>query len=330
MNLDLVTIYETNFTIFIGIFVALAVMGTATLYDRYKSKGGAFVNPEESKLFPALTLKRKTFSSESLNNFSEYAKKLRSLIPKGSGSSRKKSVSGRKRSASVKKATGKNPFPKVETGFLKAKDALQKLFASLSSKISSLFSALLRRNTKDKEKPASLSDSEDADEKLSDDEKVNLLDKVVESRKDELDLDDDFLTEMSNTGTLVSNNPVSKGLEADTTEQFFGEMSSELDSSFDNDFNFDESEFGIKVEDPEDEPAEDTFAFNDNAAGIKFEDESDSFLNSLKNEIIVSNEKKINFMDGMQGEDLDLKLMKSDLEGVLKDLKKYRQFASHN
>ncbi|HIH94972.1 TPA: hypothetical protein HA338_13465 [Methanosarcina acetivorans] len=328
--MDLVTIYETNFTIFVGIFVTLVIMGTATLYDRYKSKDGTSVNPDESKLFPNLSPKRKTFSFGGLKLFPYSVKKIISLIPKSSGSGRKKSGSGRKKSGSVKKASGKNPFPKVGTVFLKAKGALQRLFASLNSKISLLFSALLHRNKKDEEKPASLSDSEDADEKLSEAEKVNLLDKVVESKREELNFDDDLLTKMSNTGTLMSNNPVSNGLEADTTEQFFGEMSSELDSSFDNDFNFDGSEFAIKVEGSDGELAENAFTFNDNPAEIKFEDESDSFLNSLKNDIIVSNEKKINFMDGMQGENLDLKLMKSDLEGVLKDLKKYRQFTGHN
>jgi len=328
--MDLVTIYETNFTIFIGIFVTLAVMGTATLYDRYKSKGGASLNPGEFKLFSNLSPKIKTFSSEGLKHFSDYGKKLGSLIPKSSGLSRKKSASGRKRSGSVKRASGKNSLEKVGTVFLKAKSALQKLFASLSNKISSLPSSLPHRNKKDEDGLVSLSDYEGADAKLSAAEKVNHLDKVVESKKDELDFDDDFLSKMSNTGTLINNSPVSNGLEADTREQFFGGMSSELDSSFDNDFNFDGSEFAIKVEGLDNEPAEDTFAFNDNAAEIKFEDESDSFLNSLKNDIVVSNEKKINFMDGMQGEDLDLKMMKSDLEGILKDLKKYRQYASRN
>ncbi len=103
MNLDLVTIYETNFTIFIGIFVALAVMGTTTLYDRYKNKGGASVNPDESKLLTNLSQKIKIFSSGGLKHFPEYGKKLRSLIPKSSGSSRKMSGSNRKNSGSVKK-----------------------------------------------------------------------------------------------------------------------------------------------------------------------------------------------------------------------------------
>ena len=63
---------------------------------------------------------------------------------------------------------------------------------------------------------------------------------------------------------------------------------------------------------------------------IKFGDESDNFLASLKKDIIIKKEKTINFMDNMQGENLDLKLMKSDLECVLKDLKKYRQYSHRN
>ncbi|WP_440947578.1 hypothetical protein ACSAZL_04715 [Methanosarcina sp. T3] len=328
--MDLITVYETNFTIFIGIFVTLVVMGTATLYDRYKSKGGASLGPGKFKFFTNLGPKTKTFSFKGLRYFSDYGKKLSSFIPKSSGSVRKRSGSGRKKSSSVKRASSKNSLDKVGTIFLKAKGAIRKFFASLSNKISSLSSSLPRRNKKDEDKLVSLSDYGEADTKLSSAEKVNHLDKVVESKKDELDFDDDLLTKMSNTGTLISNSPASNGLEADTKEQSFGEMASELDSSFDDDFNFDGSEFAIKVDGLDDEPSENNFEFNDNAAEIKFDEDSDDLLASLKKEIIVTTEKKINFMDSMQGEDLDLKVMKSDLEGILKDLKKYRQYATHN
>jgi len=209
----------------------------------------------------------------------------------------------------------------VETIFLKAKDSIQKLFVNLRNKISSLSSTLSRRNKHDKEKFVSLSDNEETDSKFGLTNKVNNLDQVVESKKDELDFDDDLLTKMSTAGTLKTN-----GLEANMAEPFFGEMSSEIDVSLDKDSMFNENEFEIKIEGLDNEPVEDSFSFNDNSAEIKFGDESDSLLASLKNDIVVSKEKRINFMDDMQGEDLDLKLMKSDLEGVLRDLNRFKQY----
>lgn len=318
--MDLKTIYETNFTVFIGIFVTLAVMGTTTLYDRYKSKGGASFNFEEVKLFSDLNQKIKTLRSEGLKHFSEYSKKLSGISRKKSGSSRKKSSAVQKKSSSIHKNSSKNNLEKVETIFLKAKDAIQKLFVNLRNKISSLSSTLSRRNKHDNEKFVSLSDKEEADSKFGLTNKVNNLDQVVESKKDELDFDDDLLTKMSTAGTLKTN-----GLEANMAEPFFGEISSEIDVSLDKDSMFNENEFEIKIEGLDNEPVEDSFSFNDNSAEIKFGDESDSLLASLKNDIVVSKEKRINFMDDMKGEDLDLKLMKSDLEGVLRDLRKYRR-----
>jgi hypothetical protein len=318
MNMDLMTVFETNFTIFIGIFVTLAVMGTTTLYDKYKSKGGASSGPDEFKLFSNLNPKIKTFRSEGFKHFSKYSKKLSSLIQKSSGSTRKKS-------SSVRRASGKNSLDKVGTIFTKVKDTLLKLFASLGNKISSLSSSLPRRNKKDEGKRVSLSDYEDTDTKLSAAEKVNHLDKVVESKRDELDFDDDLLTKMSTSGTLVNNS-----LQADMAGPFFGEMSSELGESFDNDLMFDENEFAIKVDGLDDEPAGDDFSFNDNSADIKFGEDSDDLLASLKKDIVVTTEKKVNFMNSLQGEDLELALIKSDLEDVLRDLKRFRQYTSHN
>jgi len=318
--MDLKTIYETNFTIFIGIFVTLVVMGTTTLYDRYKSKGGAPFDLEEFKSFSNLTRKITTFSSEGLKHFSEYGKKL-------SGSIQKRSGSSRKRSSSVQRNSSKNNPEKVEPIFLKAKDSIQKLFGNLRNKISSISSTLPLRKKNDEEKFFSLSDKKEKNKKETNSkfnaaDNVNNLEKVVESKKDELDFDDDLLTKMSTAGTLKSKIP-----EANMEEPFFGAMSSELDESLEKDLMFDENEFDIKIEGLDNGPDEDNFLFNSNSSEIKFGDESDSLLASLKNEIVISKEKKVNFMGDIQGEDLDLKLMKSDLEGILRDLKKHNRYS---
>ncbi len=130
---------------------------------------------------------------------------------------------------------------------------------------------------------------------------------------------------MSTSDTLTVSSP-----ELKTVEPSLGGMSLDLDASFDTDFKLDENEFAIKVDGLDDEPDENNFKFSGNTEEIKFGDESDNFLASLKKDIIIKKEKTINFMDNMQGENLDLKLMKSDLECVLKDLKKYRQYSHRN
>ncbi|KKG15607.1 hypothetical protein EO98_04500 [Methanosarcina sp. 2.H.T.1A.6] len=320
--MDLKTIYETNFTIFIGIFVTLVVMGTTTLYDKYKSKGGSSFDLEEFKFFSNLNQKITTFSSEGLKHFSEYCKKISSFIPKRSGSSLKMSSSAQKKSRLIHGNSSKKYLEKVETIFFKAKDTGQKLFVNFKNKISSISSTLPRRNKQDEGKFVSLSSKMETDSQFNAKDRVNNLEKVVESKKDELDFDDDLLTKMSTTDTLKSNIP-----EANTADPFFSDMASELGESLDNDLMFDGNEFDIKIDGLDNESDEDNFSFDDNSTEIKFGDESDSLLDSLKKEIVISKEKKVNFMGDMQGEDLDLKLMKSDLEGILRDLKKQGRYS---
>ena len=127
---------------------------------------------------------------------------------------------------------------------------------------------------------------------------------------------------MSTASTLKSKSP-----EANMADPFFGATSSEFDESLENNLLFDENESDIKIEGLDNEPEENNFLFNANSSEIKFGDKSDSLLASLKNDIVISKEKKVNFMGEIQGEDLDLKLMKSDLEGVLKDLKKHGRYS---
>ncbi len=179
--MDLKTMYETNFTIFIGIFVTLVVMGTTTLYDKYKIKGGVPVDLKEFKSFSDLNRKITTFSSESLKRFTEYSKKLRGSIQNSFDSSRKSSISAQRDSI-------KNNPEKVEPTFLKAKDSIQKLVGNLRNKISSISSTLPHRNKNDEGKFVSLSDKKEQNKKEPNSkfnaiDNVNNLEKVVESKK---------------------------------------------------------------------------------------------------------------------------------------------------
>lgn len=326
--MDLITIYKENFTIVIGIFVTLAVMGITTLYDRYKEKGGASFNLKEFKFFSQISPKITSSGSKSLNKISEFSKKLSSLIlnkagsiQKKSGSNQKKSGSSQKKSTSVQSSSSKNFLGQLEAMLLEAKDAGQKHFAGFRNKISSLSSSLPRKNSSAKEKVVPISDDKNSDLKFDETDKVNNLDKVVESKKDELNFDDDLLTKMSTSGALAASSPELKPKEPSP-----GEMSSGQDMEFDNNFTIDESEFAIKVDGLDNAPVENGLTFNENVQEIKFGDEKDNLLDSLKKDIVIKKEKKINFMDNMQGENLDVKLIKSDLEGVLKEMNKYKQY----
>lgn len=322
MNMDLVTLYKENFTIFIGIFVTLAIMGTTTLYDKYKSKGGASFNLNEHKLYSDVISKISTAGSIGLKQFFKFSKKLISLLQSKAGSRQKKPDPTRRKSASSQNNSGKNFPGQLETILLKATDTCQKYFAGFRNKISSLSSALPGRDTNAKEKFVPLSDGMNAALKFDETGKDNNLEKAVESKKEELDLEDDLLTKTSTSGALSAISPELKPEESSPAE------TSGLDTASDNNFKADESVSEIKVDGLNNQPVGNGLTFNENAAEVKFGGEKDNFLDSLKKDIIIQNEKKINFMDNMQGENLDLKLIKSDLEGALEQLNKYKQFTN--
>lgn len=70
--MDLSAVSGSNFTIYIGVFVTLVVMGTSTLYDKYKSKDKTLAKTRELKHPQDLNQKIKGFSSKYINNFSEF------------------------------------------------------------------------------------------------------------------------------------------------------------------------------------------------------------------------------------------------------------------
>lgn len=288
INMGFININESNFTIVIGVFVTFLVMGTTTLYDKYKSKneskGETSFKSRELKLSSDSNEKTESFSSRGANSFSEFSKKLSSLIPK---------------------KANKNNFRNSEIKPLKPGNGIHKVLDTLRNEIS-LFSSFWRskEDKLDSGKSALQSDKKAGISKLSGTDKVSSfdVDKIVESKKDEFDFDDNLLTEMSTAGSIKNNN----------------------DTSLNNDLAFDQSEFDIGFGAMDDESSGEDL-FNTGAEKIALSDDRDSLLDSLKKDIVISKENKIDFMTAMQGENLDLKLMKSDLEDVLKNLKRYRQ-----
>jgi hypothetical protein len=292
INIDLNSVTGSNFTIIIGVFVTLIVMGVTTLYDHKKSKARSLPKTKDSKSSLSFNEKKNDFSSKFMESFSELGTKLSNLIPK----------KGNKKSLEYN-----------EIKPLKSSDEIPKIFGTIRSKISS-FSYSLRgkKNRLESEKSLLQPNKKAEFSKLSGNEKVSGfdLDKIVESKKDELSFDDSILSEMSTASSIRKNN------------DNIGLLNTDLE--------FDKNEFDIGFGAINDENPEDDTLFNTGAEKIVLADEKDNFLDSLKKDIVITKEKKINFMTAMDGQDLDIKALKSELQGVLKDIRKYKQYSNRS
>ncbi len=299
--MDLVNTIETNFTIFIGVFVTLAVMGITTLFDIYKNKNeDKNENSLKSReLKPSFDMNERkgNFSSKGSNVFSEFSNKLSSLVPK---------------------KASKNNFNNSETKNLNPDNGINKIFSNLKGKLSLL--SLSRDGKGDNlnsGKSALKSNKKSGTSKLGEDNKASSfdIDQIVRSKKDEFDFEDDLLTEMSTSSSIKDHKNSNKDSNA---------------ASLNNDLTFDDSEFDIGFGEMDDGQPQDDLLFNTGAEKIALADERDSLLDSLKKDIVITNENKIDFMTSMKGVNLDVKLIRSDLEDVSRTLKTYRQRSNHN
>jgi hypothetical protein len=287
--MDLKAIIGANFTILIGVFITLAVMGTTTLYDKYKSKDKTSINTRELKPPSDLNEKMKIYSSKVMDGLSEFSKKFSSLIPK---------------------KVNKNNLENSEIKTSNLTGGIPKIFGSIRSKISSFSSTISSKNNKiGSRKNVLQSDKKAGTSKFSKTDKISGFDfdEGVESKKDELDFDDN-LTQMSNASSIKNNKSASPN----------------------SDLTSDKSEFDIGFEALNNEASEDDLLFKGDSTKIVFAGESDTFLESLKKDIVITKEKKINLMNNMQGENLDVKVIRSELQDVLKKLKQYNEYSNHN
>lgn len=289
VTVNLSTIIGSNFPIIIGIFVTLSVMGIATFYDKRKGANKIQVKIGNEKPSSNLIQNIQDFSSKYTSNFSEYSKKLSSLIPE-----RMKKHSPESSEIKPLKSTGGIP----------------KIFGTVKSKISSFsFSMRGKKNKFGNENSAVQPNKKAKTSKFNENEKISSfdIDRVVDSKKDELDFDDNVLSEMSTASSLKNKNT----------------------ALMNADLEFDKNDFDIGFEELNDESPEENALFDSGAERIALGDDSDSLLDSLKKDIIVKKEKKIEFMTSMQGEDLEIKSLKSDLEGTLKRLKQFKQYSKN-
>ncbi|MDQ1251833.1 MAG: hypothetical protein QG646_944 [Euryarchaeota archaeon] len=294
VTVNLSSIIGSNFPIIIGIFVTLSVMGIATFYDKRKGENKIQVKIGNERPSSNLIQKIQDFSSKYTSNFSEYSKKLSSLIPE-----RMKKHSPESSEIKPLKSTGGIP----------------KIFGTVKSKISSFsFSMRGKKNKFGNENSALQPNKKAKTSKFNENEKISSfdIDRVVDSKKDELDFDDNVLSEMSTASSLKNKNAAL--------------MNADLE--FDKN-DFDKNDFDIGFEELNDESPEENALFDSGAEKIALGDDTDSLLDSLKKDIIIKKEKKIDFMTSMQGEDLEIKSLKSDLEGTLKRLKQFKQYSKN-
>lgn len=294
VTVNLSSIIGSNFPIIIGIFVTLSVMGIATFYDKRKGENKIQVKIGNEKPSSNLIQSIQDFSSKYTSNFSEYSKKLSSLIPE-----RMKKHSPESSEIKPLKSTGGIP----------------KIFGTVKSKISSFsFSMRGKKNKFGNENSALKPNKKAKTSKFNENEKISSfdIDRVVDSKKDELDFDDNVLSEMSTASSLKNKNAAL--------------MNADLE--FDKN-DFDKNDFDIGFEELNDESPEENALFDSGAEKIALGDDTDSLLDSLKKDIIIKKEKKIDFMTSMQGEDLEIKSLKSDLEGTLKRLKQFKQYSKN-
>jgi hypothetical protein len=294
VTVNLSSIIGSNFPIIIGIFVTLSVMGIATFYDKRKGENKIQVKIGNEKPSSNLIQSIQDFSSKYTSNFSEYSKKLSSLIPE-----RMKKHSPESSEIKPLKSTGGIP----------------KIFGTVKSKISSFsFSMRGKKNKFGNENSALQPNKKAKTSKFNENEKISSfdIDRVVDSKKDELDFDDNVLSEMSTASSLKNKNTAL--------------MNADLE--FDKN-DFDKNDFDIGFEELNDESPEENALFDSGAEKIALGDDTDSLLDSLKKDIIIKKEKKIDFMTSMQGEDLEIKSLKSDLEGTLKRLKQFKQYSKN-
>src|SRR5665647_2295270 len=161
--MDLSAVSGSNFTIYIGVFVTLVVMGTSTLYDKYKSKDKTLAKTMELKHPQDLNQKIKGFSSKYINNFSEFSKKFSNLIPK-----------------KVKKSNLENSEIKP----LKSTSGIPKIFGTIRSKISSFsFTLSGKKSKRGSGKSVLQSNKKVETSKLRGNEKASAfdIDKIVDS-----------------------------------------------------------------------------------------------------------------------------------------------------
>jgi hypothetical protein len=316
-KMDLTTITQIDTTILFGIGVGIIIMSLATLYDRYtgaaNNGSGKQPNPFEGwgKILEIAGFKAS-------NPFAKYVPKIKEMLP---------GVSDSTTSETTATATQEeNLTPSAESNDAGAsKPDFKAYIDTLKYKLSGINFSLPGRDKKNTESPVesgvAASVVKEADVSFDADE-------IIGDKKKELDFDDNLISEMETAEDMDVSGAVSEesaGLDEDLSidmDDFdFGFDAGNLG---DND-QADEDDFGLNL--PDEDLSDDDSSFTAATDEFSFEDDNDNFMESLKKDIVIEKEDKIDFMSAMEGENLDVEEIKSELQEVLTTLNKYKDYS---
>lgn len=308
MNLSILT--EIDSSIILGIAVSMIVMSLAVFYDKYKEGKSTNSNTSISNSFEMLG-QLIDFSSFKISNpFAGLDQKIKKLINSDSSSKENEA-------SELAADTGSNDFD------------IKGVFGNLRSKVSSIKLSLPGRGNR--ENKAIFGDMSSSKNAASAEKESNInfdVDEIVGNKKSELDFDDDLINEMATAGSLDSKTEVAEpdsnlsqnsdlSIDMDEFDFGFDVGGNEQDNSLDNNFAF---------EMPDDNPSDDDFTHVVAVDDFSLDDDSDNFIESLKNDMIVDEVEKVNFMSEMEGVNLDIGVIKTELEEILASMKNFNHF----
>jgi len=305
--MDLTILTEIDSSIVLGIAVSVIVMSLAVLYDRYNGGKGTNSNTSISNSFEMLG-QLIDFSSFNVSNpFAGLGQKIKKLINRDSNSK-------------------ENEVSELAADSGSNDSGIKGIFGNLRSKVSSIKLSLPEKSNR--ENKAIFGDIASSKNAAFTEKESNLnfdVDEIIGNKKNELDFDDNLINEMATGGSLGSKTEVAEpdsdlSLNSDLSIDMgefdfgFGEGGDKQDDGLDNDFTFE-----IPVDDSPDDEFLQVVPVDD----FSLDDDNDNFIEALKNDLIIDEVEKVNFMSEMGDVSLDLGEIKTELEELLANLKRY-------
>ncbi|WP_135612977.1 hypothetical protein [Methanococcoides sp. AM1] len=297
--MDLSILAEIDSSIILGIIVSTIVMSLAVFYDKYRENNSTDSNTSISNSFEMLGQLIDFSRFKVSNPFAGSGQKIKRLITSDSSSK------------------------DTETSELEVDT--ESNYSAIKNNLRSNISYIkLSLSGKGDQKNESIFADMDSSENAASTERSNLnfdVDEILRNKKSELDFDDNLINEMATAGGLGSQTGVE---EPDSDLSHNNDLSIDIDEF---EFGFGEggdgpdNEFAFEMSG--DETYDDDFTNVVAVDDFSFDDDDDNFIESLKNDIIIDEKEKIDFMSELKGESLDIEEIKTELGEVLETIKRY-------
>lgn len=316
--MDLTTITQIDTTILFGIAVGIIIMSLATLYDRYMGGANNGSGKQLSNPFEGMGQILEIAGFKISNPFAKHVPKIKEMLSGLSDSAKSET------SATVTQE--ETLEPSAESNNVGAsKPDFKAYFDTLKYKLSGINFSLPGRDNKNTESPV---ESGSAASAVKEADVSFDADEIIGDKKKELDFDDNLISEMESAEDMDVGGAVteeSAGLDQDLSIDM-----DDFDFGFDagnlgDDGQAEEDDFGLNL--PDEDLSDDDSSFTAATDEFSFEDDNDNFMESLKKDIVIKKEDKIDFMSAMEGENLDVEEIKSELQEVLTTLNKYKSYS---